>query len=422
MRSVWLLALATFGCRSLLGIEEPITGTDAAVDAASCTGWHPMGFDPCSFAPVTLPLLGPGAYVYDTTLDGGTLFDSNRRVIVASKLTLTQPDQSVVAVLSVDALAIAPGVTVSVIGRKPLLVVAASTITIDGVLDAGSSIGVTDVARHTAQTIKFGAGANEACAINVGGDGANAVAGAGSTGGGGGGLQGTGGAGARGAGAPLGGGAGGVSVPALVLRAGCPGGASGTAGATATPPAAQSSQALGGAGGGAIRLVARDAITVAGSVSANGAGGAGAPQRSACGGGGGGSGGYVGLEAPTVAIGATGVVTANGGGGGGGGGGTDAGNEGSDGKIDLQVAPGGAASASGCGQAGGAGSLATQLSGETAVLAGGCVAGGGGGGGAAGYVVIASHGFAAEATAKISPPPLSADGVAFVSRVGSPAD
>jgi len=406
MRSVWFLALATLGCRSVLGIDEPIILADASIDAAACATWHPGGFDPCAYAPVPLPRLGAGSYIYDTTAAGGTLFDGTGRVIVSSKLTLTQPDQSVVAVLSIDALAVDAGATVSVIGPKPLLVVAGSTITVDGAIDAGSYVGVTDMVKHTAQTVTFGSGANQACTINVGGDGTNAVSSAGSMGGGGGGFQGAGGAGARGAGASLPAGAGGAVVAALVIRAGCPGGASGTAGPTATMPASPSSQALGGAGGGAIRLVARDSITVAGSISANGAGGAGAPQSSSCGGGGGGSGGYVGFEAPTVTLGAMATVTANGGGGGGGGGGGDAGNEGADGKIDLLVAPGGAISKDGCGQAGGAGSLAAQLDGANAMNGGGCVAGGGGGGGAAGYILIASPGFVVEATAKLSPAPL----------------
>jgi hypothetical protein len=405
MRSVWLLALTTIGCRSILGFDDPITVTDDA-SGPSCETWHPQGFDPCALgAPMPALHLRPGEYVYDTTISGGRLFDSDRHVLFESKLTLTQPDQSEIAVLSVNALAIDAGATVSTIGFKPLLVVAWSTITVDGAIDAGSHVGVTDAPVHTARTVQFGAGANQACGVNTGGDGSAAISTAGSNGGGGGGFQGAGGAGARGAGASPPGGAGGAVVPALVIRGGCPGGPSGTAGPSATPPATQGSHALGGAGGGAIRLVAYDSITVEGSVSANGAGGAGAPQNSACGGGGGGSGGYVAFEAPYVAIGASGIVTANGGGGGGGGGANDFGHEGSDGKIDLQVAPGGAVSSSGCGQAGGAGSLATQIGGADALVAGVC-GGGGGGGGAAGFIILASANVTVPGTAQLSPPPL----------------
>jgi hypothetical protein len=173
-----------------------------------------------------------------------------------------------------------------------------------------------------------------------------------------------------------------------------------------------SSQTLGGAGGGALRLVAHDAITVTGSVGANGAGGAGAPLNSACGGGGGGSGGYVAFEAPTVMLGANAKVTANGGGGGGGGGNTlgDAGNDGADGKFDVQPAPGGGTSNDSCGQPGGASSAGTELAGSNGPVPTGCTGGasrsggGGGGGGGAGFLFVASPGYTAAATAKISPP------------------
>jgi hypothetical protein len=406
MRSVWFLALATLGCRGILGIEEPLPAADGATDAsASCATWHPQGFDPCAYAPMPPVHLGAGQYTYDTTAAGGTLFDSARRVLARSQLTLLQADRSAVAVFSVEALALDAGATVSAIGPKPLLVVAWSTITVDGVLDAGSHVAVMDVAKHTAQTVQFGAGADESCGANTGHNGGDATTIAGSGGGGGGGFQGAGGAGARGSSAAPAGGAGGASVPIPMLQGGCPGGSSGTAGASATMPAAAASFTLGGAGGGAIRLVAHDAITVAGSISANGAGGAGAPLNSACGGGGGGSGGYVALDAPIVTIGPEGTITANGGGGGGGGGTTDFGNEGADGKLDLQAAPGGATSTSRCGQAGGDGSAPTQLGGANAPSSGGC-GGGGGGGGGAGFLVIASPGFTAAESSKLSPPAL----------------
>lgn len=413
MRPVWILALASLGCRSILGIEEPVTVTLDAPDF--CAMWHPQGFDPCALgAPMVMPRLA-GQYAYDTTTDGGTLFDSGRRAVVSSQLTMMQSDGSAVAVWSVDALAVEAGTTINVVGRKPLLVVAWSSATISGVLDAGSHIGVTNPPSHIAETVQFGAGANEACGTNVGGDGASALSGGfgGSGGGGGGGFRGAGGAGASGAGAGVTGGTGASIVPALTIRGGCPGGASGTAGDNAIPPATSSSIAQGGAGGGAIRLVAYDAITIAGSVGASGAGGAGAPLSSACGGGGGGSGGYIALEAPTVTIGANGTIAANGGGGGGGGGNSDAGNDGADGKLDVQAAPGGGTSNSGCGKAGGPGSAGTQLDGSNGPVPGGCSpggvgkgGGGGAGGGGAGFIFITSPGYTAAATAKISPPAL----------------
>ncbi len=403
MRPVWLLALAALGCRGILGIDGPIHLVDAPIDETpEVCAWSPRGFDPCALTTPAPPLtLAGGPYTYDTTDSGGALTDDNSHEVVRqSTLTLSLFGGAPVAVLSVTSLTIAEGVTVVVTGRKPLLIVARETIEIGGVLDAGSRVGLTNIDAHIAQTVQFGAGANEGCGLNIGGDGRDAPTTGGSGGGGGGGFQGAGGMGARGGSTSAAGGAGGAVVPPSVIRGGCPGGASGPAGDIATAPATRASQTRGGAGGGAIRLVAQQSITVAGSISAGGAGGAGAPLRSACGGGGGGAGGYIALEAPTVTI--SGALGANGGGGGGGGGATDFGNEGADGKIDLQPAPGGPTSSNGCGQAGGGGAVTPQLGGADAVPPGSC-GGGGGGGGAAGFVLVASPAFTATATARISP-------------------
>ena len=213
MRQVWILAVASLGCRGILGIEEPTTRDGDA--PASCAMWHPQGFDPCALgAPLPALHLGAGQYTYDTTTDGGTLSDGNNRAIRQSLLTVTQFDGSTVAVLSVDALAVDAGAKLDVIGRKPLLVVAWSSAMIDGAIDAGSHIGVTNAPAHIFQTVQFGAGANEACGANTGRDGTDAVVtggAGGSAGAGGGGFQGAGGAGANGVGAGIVGGAGGTA-------------------------------------------------------------------------------------------------------------------------------------------------------------------------------------------------------------------
>jgi len=405
MRSVWLLALAASGCRAILGIDEP-TVIDGGGDApAFCASWHPALFTPCSLgAPMPALALAPGQYRYDTTTAGGTLFELRPGVaptaLRESALTLRLADDSEIAVLSVDSLGVAAGATLTVVGRKPLLVVSWSTIAITGAIDAGSHIVLTDAARHIAGTDMPGAGANVACGGNTGrtGDDANDLGGSG--GGGGGGFQGTGGSGQLGGNPGAPGGTGGAPAPTPLLRGGCPGGTSGAAGTSAVQPASPGSRAVGGAGGGAIRLAAYDSIMVAGSINAGGAGGAGAPLNSACGGGGGGAGGYLGLEAPTVAI--LGALTANGGGGGGGGGANDFGNEGTDGKVDRTAAAGGPASTSGCGRPGGAGSVAALLDGTNAATRSAC-GGGGGGGGAAGFIFIASPAFTAGGSARISP-------------------
>jgi hypothetical protein len=402
MRSVWLLALAASGCRTLIGIEEP-ERRDAGPDGlAACAGWHPEGFDPCALtiAAASVTLDGP-TYVYNSAV--GALYDADNHTLVQSIQTIDGADGTPIAVLSIGRLTVSAAARLSVVGPRPVLIVSWSTITVDGTIDAGSHLGITRAPEHIAQTVQYGAGANQGCAADAGQDGADATTTAGSGGGGGGGWHGAGGPGGRGGGASaVAGGTGGQPGALAGMRGGCPGGSSGAAGMVATPPAQQGSRALGGAGGGAIRLVARDAIDVHGTISANGAGGAGAPTNSACGGGGGGAGGYLGFEAPAVAL--AGTITANGGGGGGGGsvGTSGAGNDGGDGTAGTTPAPGGGIAASGCGQAGGGGAAAAALDGTAAASADTCSGGGGGGGGASGFIVITSPGYTASA-ATLSP-------------------
>jgi hypothetical protein len=398
MRPAWILALAASGCRGILGFERVVELDAAELDAATdgapaaCATWRPQDLEPCTLAPRAALVLGDGPYTYDTTASGGTLSDATGEVL-RSTLTVTPGNGPAFAVLSVESLTISAGTTLYVNGQKPLVILAWSTITIDGALDASS---------HRAT--KFGAGANEGCTTTIGRTGADALA-PGSAGGGGGGFQAEG--GAAGNGRLVLAGLGGAPTVAT-LRGGCPGGNSGAAGDGAVAPSTEATTALGGPGGGALRLVAYDTITVggAGEVSANGGGGAGAPMGSACGGGGGGAGGYLALEAPIVRV--DGAVTANGGGGGGGGAPTDAGNDGADGLRDIVAAPGGGISSGGCGQPGGDGSDRTRLAGAegTSYIEQDCGAGagGGGGGGAAGFIVVTSPSFIASATSKISPP------------------
>jgi len=123
MRSVWLLALATFGCRNILGIEDPIKVPDAD-PSVTCLSWHPQGFDPCALGtPMPALHLGAGQYVYETagtTAAGGKLSEilpgNTTRVVLQSNLAITQPDNSTVAVLSVESLTVDAGATISVMG------------------------------------------------------------------------------------------------------------------------------------------------------------------------------------------------------------------------------------------------------------------------------------------------------------------
>jgi hypothetical protein len=402
MQLAWLVALAACGCRGILGIEEPLIET-APVDApAVCASWHPRSFDPCALGPPLPALrLAAGEYSYDTSI--GKLSDG-RGPILTSALTITQPDGSELAVLSVDALTIDAGATIHVAGMRPLLVVSWSTIAVDGAIDASSHLAVVEPTSHIARTTRFGPGAvyaNGVCGDSRGKDGVDATTVPGAGGGGGGGFAGAGGAASDG-GATAGGAAGAPSSQA-VLRAGCPGGRSGLAGDNVLAPATRNSNAEGGAGGGALRLVAHDSIAIGGAISANGSGGAGAPLGSSCGGGGGGAGGDVELEAPIVAI--AGTVTANGGGGGGGGNDTQPGQDGTDGIVGETAAPGGPMAATppdpSCGAAGGDGSARDQLDGKPGSSSSLC--GGGGGGGGAGFIFVVSPALTAPEPAKISP-------------------
>lgn len=391
MQSVRLLALAATGCRAVLGIGEPPAPPDTG--SGACATWHPDGFEPCSLPSVAPALaLVDEVYLYDTSGDaGGTLYNAGHQAVLRSDQTLHQPDGTIAAVLVVDQLTTSGATRVNVVGPRPLVIISWSTIAIAGTIDAGSHLGIQDAPAHVAQIVQFGAGANQGCLASAGHDGDDAPLSGGSAGGGGGGQGATGGSGGSGGKGTAHGGAGGPAIAEIGLHAGCPGGTSGAAGGIARPPATTGSRALGGAGGGAIRLVARDSIDVTGSISASGAGGAGAPLHSACGGGGGGAGGYIGFEAPIVKLG--GSIAANGGGGGGGGDSEVPGDDGADGAVGVQPAAGGAAASTGCGQPGGAGAAAAMLGGGAAGNSDACSGGGGGGGGASGVIVIKSPGY-----------------------------
>ena len=192
------------------------------------------------------------------------------------------------------------------IGPRPLVVLATDTVTISGagVIDVGSY-------RETTGTIVeiIGAGASSGATLcgspsNGGNDVNDGGGGAGGT------FVGKGGVGARGANGAGGAGAtpaNSAGVPTF-LRGGCRG-TSGGGGAGN----------IGGAygfGGGAVLVLAGNAISNAGHIRAGGMGGYGGGTQS--GGGGGGSGGMIVLDAATITN--SGILNANGGGGGEGGG------------------------------------------------------------------------------------------------------
>jgi hypothetical protein len=262
-------------------------------------------------------------------------------------------------------------------GRRPIVLLARYTITVD-------SIAVVDAASHRGGLN----GAGEAQAIC-----AQVTSGTASTSGGGGGAgAGFHGPGARGGAATLA--VGGAMTPAIPLggvRAGCRAGSGGSGNMGVLGGA-------GGDGGGALYLIAGERIELGGIINASGESGAGGAKAPAAGGGGGGgggggSGGLVGLDAPSVILGPTARLVANGGGGGGGGGGVaaaaTAGGHGSDPVVFGGTYPfqgsGGTPGLPG-GATGGNGAAAT--SGATRGGDGASGGGGGGGGGAAGYILI----------------------------------
>ncbi|HEU0114710.1 MAG TPA: hypothetical protein VFQ80_08535 [Thermomicrobiales bacterium] len=252
-------------------------------------------------------------------------------------------------------------------GSRPLVVIAATALTINNALDVSSNAGTTGAAANSTD-----------CAAT------NAMNGDDDQGGGGGGAGASfatsGASGGHGDdnnnGLPVGQAPGGNSnamqTPSAV-RGGCRGGNGGSAGLGG---------GSGGDGGGAMYLIAGHNIAINGGAFASGSGGAAGP--SCGGGGGGGTGGLIGLDAPTIDI--SGEVAANGGAGGGGGGTSNAGQRGGDGTTTAydQKATGGSAGTTGGGP-GGDGTTLGTLNGEAGTK-GDC--GGGGGGGGVGYVWV----------------------------------
>lgn len=317
------------GCNAILGID------DLSLRDAGSSG---DGFDAGAFCYGTLaPACFPMAPTGGVTLTGALDTTTDARCS-------TGP----VCAIGAETLVID---TLDVTGSRPLALVAMTTLTIAGKLDASSTPN------------RIGPAANSmACSIPTpAGNGGN-------PGGGAGGSFGTRG-GTGGKGAMAGGAAGGIpGAPQqpTTLLGGCPGGAGGGAAGTI---------GVGGNGGGAVALYAGTKIQIDQSIRAVGAGGHGGITASG-GGGGGGSGGMIVLEAPMII--ALGEVFANGGGGGEGANGGDDGENGKESGSFAGVAAGGNNSGGGNGGPGFAGTMAA---GPGATAGGGAGGGGGGGGG-----------------------------------------
>jgi hypothetical protein len=264
--------------------------------------------------------------------------------------------------------------TVSIVGSRPLMLVATGNIEVSGSFDISS--------RRSGQT---GAGANySGCSVTsnpqddsggAGGASGGSFAGAGGNGGTGDTDTSLGGDGNA---------TGGVAGPAVAapdfVRGGCPGSQGGNESGSGGQGGA------GGSGGGAVHFIAAGDfdLLVGASIRATGAGATGGQVQS--GGGGGGSGGLVRIDATNIIR--NGNMSANGGGGGEGGtrvgGVPTTGNNGDDGELSANAALGGFGAPGSGGDGGNGSSLATASGG----VGGDTIVGAGGGGGGPGFILL----------------------------------
>jgi hypothetical protein len=275
---------------------------------------------------------------------------------------------------------------ISVTGGRPLILLATSSITIAGTLDASSNERFTGPAANTGpcQT-DFEDPANDR---QGGGWGAS-----------------FGGEGNSGGTSPNGiGGTAPSAAAVMTLTGGCPGG--GGAGSVGGPDGGAP-----GRSGGAVALIASEAITVPGTINASGSGGGGGEGGlvNGGGGGGGGSGGMIVLDATRVST--SGRCFANGGGGGeGGGSGNDDGARGGGSGGPGMPGTGGSGGPRIGGDGGNGGFGITGAfggrNGDSDFVIVPLVGGGGGGGGGVGVIkVFADIEQDTNNLAKVSPPP-----------------
>jgi hypothetical protein len=249
--------------------------------------------------------------------------------------------------------------TLTVTGSRPLVLLAANKITINGTLDvAGHLVASVPTAGPgaPAPSVDCPAGTPPGASNGGGGGGAGGTfMTKGGSGGGGDGMNNEGTAATA------------LTVKPARLRAGCDG----------QPGAAGGTGATGGAGGGAVYIIAGSEIDIGtGVVNASGSGGGLAGGKG--GGGGGGTGGMIVLFAPAINTAATTRLVANGGGGSAGGTGAAVGTD-PDPSMPSMPAPGGNGN---CGDGGSGYANAAANAGTS----GGSNCAGGGGGGGGGYI------------------------------------
>ena len=367
-RSISLLLLVSAGCRSLIGLEDPVP---LAGDADVVGDAPPDAFAWCFDQGLQLCATTPPGPAVALTADFTLSTTSG-----CAEVVVARADGRELCVMLHESITIPAGFTLRATGDRPLVLAATGTITIDGTVSVSSGFSAGAGSNHPGCTYP------RAPAVSAGGNGGGA-GGTFGTAGGDGAFGGSDGA--------VGGMASAVVAPDVNdVRGGC----RGQAGAATVP-------APGGDGGGAVWIVSESEILVGarGLVLAAGAGGGGGPINVVGGGGGGGgSGGLIGLGAPTVTVGGT--LAANGGAGGGGGGDTGEGSPGNIGTNTLVGSTGGTGGTGGGGR-GGAGGVA----GTTAQPGVDGEDGGGGGGGAVGVIWVVGTTVSTPAGSVITPAP-----------------
>ena len=333
-----------------------------------------LSFSPAN-VPADAPLGATGDWIFNTDTCGSTevTIDTAKGTVSCERQakgaftfkTINQADTSqgtlTAGLFVTRRLVIEPSMVVSVIGNRPLVIVALTTATIQGTLRASA------VAEHASGGGFDGGSTSDARGAGPGaGQEAAARAGAG-----GGGHCGNGGGGSAG------------------------GKAYGDARNTPLIGGSSAGSGLGrsGGGGGAVQVVAGAAIEVSGTGAITVSGGGGDWNS-----GGGGAGGAILLEAPVVSV--FGALAANGGGGAAG----EATNVGANGSASADPAKGGPGGLAGPGGSGGDGAAGLAIDGQSGTQPD-LTRNQGGGGGAAGWIRLNTKSGSATvgATAVISP-------------------
>lgn len=353
--------------------------TDAAsLDAESMRPDAGVTFVPSHIQPV-YSLTAPSVMLSrDTVVDttARTIQDSTR---VAPVPLMNMKTSNGIAIWSVGAFTLQSGNRLTVIGSQPLVVVASSTVEIDGHIDASGS-----------NTTPGPGGFAVASGTGKGVDGMKV--GATASGAGGGGNATIGGSGGTNMSVPGGAGGPADNADGAKLLGGSGGGNGGFGTALCSDP----TRGRGGVGGGAIQFSAVGGISISGTFDLGGGGGSGGCANNGSaddyrGGGGGGAAGSIVFESATsVQVNSFAAIVAAGGGGGEGGENNANGMDGFPGQADpAGIAFGGV----GSGGSGGNGGRASNGSAFTP-FGGLGNASGGGGGGSAGRVFFGTRGAA----------------------------